>query len=282
MSGMLIMILGVWAFYPTPARSAEISKTTTYLDLFEKAFAPRHWRAETFFMYPQIWRQKKLFCIIADEQEIFLNTMISTIETIAAAYEKRHEIRIVPTPEHCPNDHYSVVIYYGKNPGFEGFKSIFSELTNSSPESQIIDFGAQLAFTIFLPGGTKRSFIFMNKIETGIHSNLEYLKAIFIEELMHALSSSYDVSSDELISILAENHDVPTYEKWYTKNPKGLCEFDLMALELILNKSEDLEHRRYANFLDYFEVHFNDLAQAAKAKQPILEAIIDPRCRDGI
>ena len=52
---------------------------------------------------------------------------------------------------------------------------------------------------------------------------------------MHALSSGYDVPSDELISILAENHDVPTYEKWYTNNPKGLCEFDLMALELILN-----------------------------------------------
>ena len=277
---MLILILGIWACLSTLAKSAEISKTKTYLDLFEKAFAPRHWRAETFFMYPQIWRQKKLFCIIADEQEIFLNTMISTIETIAAAYEKRHEIRIVPSPEHCPNDHYSVVIYYGKNPGFEGFESIFSKLINSSSKSQFIDFGAQLAFTIFLPGGTKRSFIFINKIETGIHSNLEYLKAIFIEELMHALSSGYDVPSDELISILAENHDVPTYEKWYTNNPKGLCEFDLMALELILNRSENLEHRRYANFLDYFEVHFNDLAIAAKAKHPILEAIIDPRCRD--
>ena len=66
------------------------------------------------------------------------------------------------------------MINYGKNPGFEGFESIFSKLINSSSKSQFIDFGAQLAFTIFLPGGTKRSFIFINKIETGIHSNLDY------------------------------------------------------------------------------------------------------------
>ncbi len=275
---ILIATVGISTVYAINSRYAEISKTKTYLDLFEKAFAPTHWRAETFFLFPQIWRQKKLFCIIADEQEIFLNSMISTIEAIAAAYEKRHEIRIVPSPEQCPDDHYSVVIYYGKNPGFEGFKSIFSELTNSSPESQVIDFGAQLAFKWSLPGNTKRTFIFINKIETGIHSNREYLEAIFIEELMHALSGGRDVLDNKLISILAANHDVPTYEKWYTKNPKGLCEFDLMALELILNKSEDLEHRRYANFVDYFKVHFHELAEAAKARSIMLENIIDPRC----
>ena len=276
------MMLGVWAFYPTPARSAEISKTTNYLDLFEKAFAPTHWRQETFFLFPQIWSQEKLFCIIANENETFSNFINSTIETISTTYKKQYEIRLVSSPEQCPNEHYSVVIYYGKNPGFERFKSNFSEFTNSSPESQVIDFGAQLAFKCSLPGNTKRTFIFINKIETGIHSNREYLEAIFIEELMHALSGGRDVLDNKLISILAANPNVPTYEKWYTKNPKGLCEFDLMALELILNKSEDLEHRRYANFLDYFEVHFNDLAEAAKAKQPILEAIIDPRCRDGL
>ena len=275
---ILIAPVGISTVYATNARYAEISKTKIYSDHFEKAFAPTHWRQETFFLFPQIWRQEKLFCIIANKNETFLNFMNSTIETISTTYKKQHEIRIVPSPEQCPDDHYSVVIYYGKNPGFEGFKSIFSELTNSSPESQVIDFGAQLAFNWSLPGNTKRTFIFINKIETGIHSNLENLKAIFIEMLMHALSSGYDVPSDELISILAENHDVPTYEKWYTKNPKGLCEFDLMALELILNKSEDLEHRRYANFVDYFKVHFHELAEAAKARSIMLENIIDPRC----
>ena len=149
-------------------------KNKNLLGPFWKSVCAQTLESGNIFTYPQIWRQKKLFCIIADEQEIFLNTMISTIETIAAAYEKRHEIRIVPSPEHCPNDHYSVVINYGKNPGFEGFESIFSKLINSSSKSQFIDFGAQLAFTIFLPGGTKRSFIFINKIETGIHSNLDY------------------------------------------------------------------------------------------------------------
>jgi hypothetical protein len=281
-SALVIIVLSIWAIYATSARNAEASKTKIYLDLFEKAFAPTHWRAETFFLFPQIWRQEKLICIIADEQEIFLSFMISTIETISATYEKQHEVRVVPSPEHCPNNHYSIVIYYGKNPGFEGFKSIFSKLTECASKNNSIDFEAPLAFTIFLPGGTKRTFIFINKIDRGIHSKREYLEPIFIEELMHALSAGYDVSDDELISILAENHNVATYEKWYTKNPRGLCEFDLMVLELILNKSEEIEHRRYVNFLNYFEVHFNDLAKAARAKHPMLEAITDPRCRDGI
>ena len=65
--------------------------------------------------------------------------MISTIETISATYEKQHEVRVVPSPEHCPNNHYSIVIYYGKNPGFEGFKSIFSKLTECASKNNSIE-----------------------------------------------------------------------------------------------------------------------------------------------
>ena len=135
---ILIATVGISTVYATNARYAEISRTKIYSDHFEKAFAPTHWRQETFFLFPQIWREEKLFCIIANKNETFLNFMNSTIETISTTYKKQHEIRIVPSPEQCPDDHYSVVIYYGKNPGFEGFKSIFSELTNSSPESQVL------------------------------------------------------------------------------------------------------------------------------------------------
>ena len=58
---MLILILGIWACLPTLAKSAEISKTKTYLDLFEKAFAPRHWRAETFLRIPKFGDRKNSF-----------------------------------------------------------------------------------------------------------------------------------------------------------------------------------------------------------------------------
>ena len=54
-------VLGIWACLPTLAKSAEISKTKTYLDLFEKAFAPRHWRAETFLRIPKFGDRKNSF-----------------------------------------------------------------------------------------------------------------------------------------------------------------------------------------------------------------------------
>lgn len=269
-------IIGFFSVVETRANSSE--KKSDYIDAFQRAFGPTNWRQENFFLHHQTWPDIKQFCVVRGNPTTFSDYAVTTIEEISLAYDRKSQIVEVDTVSDCPKFEYGVVILLSENPGFKGFQSIFMTLSGDAPEDDFMEFGKQIAFTIPLHRQPKQTFLYLDSTFSTEHSPHDVRRSIFLEELMHALSGGRDIFTSDMLSILGENHDVESYEHWYTKNPKGLCDLDFVILELVISRPQSIPRYNFEASIEYLNANFHDLRSSAEDRRQELRHIADPRC----
>ena len=216
----------------------------------------------------------ELFCLFATPSgEDLRDEAVRLVEGLSAAFDLDWRIARVASPVDCDPDETTFFVVLADRPMPDDFARLAERIVGSRPPHPEETFPPWAdGFSVSLPGPGTREIVFVDTED--ISRSPEHLRSILVEEMLQSILRAADVPVTGIVSLLGE--DTRDRDDWFDANAVGLCQLDMVFLELLVGKGAPIAS--VGAVRGRLEAGLEDLLDRAATRRAAIEPFTDDRC----